>query len=567
MLAASPGVFVPALISGEAKMSRQRWSVEILAMVAVVAVTAWPEFTHAADPTLMNLTVEKSVLMRGFYMGTKGEVTLSAAAPTGGTTVTLQAHPDLGIPNGVKVPAGQTKQKFDVFEKTSASTSRNYTTADVRAKLGSTTKTVNIELRPFALNVTATPGEVVGGTPVAGKVTVGTVAPGAVGTASTVVTPMAVPSNTTITLTSDNAAVTVPASVTVNRDASSATFNIETKGVTFPANVRVTGEAKGWSHIGWLNVKRPTLKTLTLSSGQITSGSKATATLTMDGSASSNGIVIISTVQTNHPQGRTVASVPNSFTIPAGQSSATFDVVTAYSDVDVTATVRAGKQSTVGNEPDLVASLTVKAAQPAAGVSLTGISLSPTSVVGGQPVTATVTLAQASPSGGVQLMLRTTSRGGRGSAPGSLTIPAGQSQASFTVNTEPYGGNEPGDLLVIAEYSVNNSRSASVSIQPTALDSVSFGLVPWGATPLTGTVKLNGPAPQGGTQVTLATSNSTLLAVPGSLTVPAGAASAAFTATATPGSSDQIVTVSATRGQVTKSTTVTVGPPRAFVPR
>jgi hypothetical protein len=542
-------------------MSRRRVPAWIFAILFVGAA-AWPGPALAVDPTLQSITVEKPILMRGFFMGTKAEVTLSGPAPSKGTIVTIAQDSRLGTPNGVKVQAGATKAKFDVWEATSSSTAMDFATVALRVTLGTTTKSVNVDLRPFALNVTLNPGEIFGGTQVTGTVTVGTIAPGAAGTASVTVTPYPVPSNTTIALTSDNAAVTVPGSVTVAKDAASATFSITTKGVYSPANVRVTGAAKGWSHIGWLSVKIPKLKTLTLNAGQINSGSKATATLTLEGPAGDSGIVILPSVQTNHPQGRSVASVPNTLTIPAGQTSATFDVVTVFSDVDVTATIRAGKQSTVGNDPSITAPLTVKAAQPAAGVSLSSVSVNPSSVVGGQAATATVTLAQPSPSGGVQLMLRTTSRGGRGSAPGSLTIPAGQTQATFAVTTEATGSSEPGDLLVIAEYSVNNSRSATLTVQPTTLDAVTFGLYALGTTSVQATLTLNGPAPQGGIQVTLASSNSTLLSVPSPVTVPAGQSTATFTATATPGAADQVVTVSATRGPVTKSATVTIGPMR-----
>ena len=68
--------------------------------------------------------------------------------------------------------------------------------------------------------------------------------------------------------------------------------------------------------------------------------------------------------------------------------------------------------------------------------TLTGFSVSPTSVPGGTPATGTVTLGSPAPAGGVAVSL-SSSLPGSASVPDSVTVPAGATSASFTVTTFP----------------------------------------------------------------------------------------------------------------------------------
>src|SRR5207244_116333 len=73
------------------------------------------------------------------------------------------------------------------------------------------------------------------------------------------------------------------------------------------------------------------------------------------------------------------------------------------------------------------------------------------------------------------------------------------------------------------------------------------------------TVALNGPAPAGGAQVTLA-SNNPAASVPASVTIAAGAASATFSIVTSAVAASTPVTISASYG-VTKTASLTVLPP------
>ncbi len=70
--------------------------------------------------------------------------------------------------------------------------------------------------------------------------------------------------------------------------------------------------------------------------------------------------------------------------------------------------------------------------------TLTGFSVSPTSVPGGTPATGTVTLGSPAPAGGVAVSLSSTLPGSA-SVPATVTVPAGATSASFTVTTFPVG--------------------------------------------------------------------------------------------------------------------------------
>jgi uncharacterized protein (TIGR03437 family) len=78
-----------------------------------------------------------------------------------------------------------------------------------------------------------------------------------------------------------------------------------------------------------------------------------------------------------------------------------------------------------------------------------------------------------------------------------------------------------------------------------------------GGSSVIGTVTLSGPAPNGGTQVTLSSSSSSAQ-VPASVTVPSGQSTATFTIATTVGNTTQTVVITAVLGNVSKTATLSV---------
>jgi len=98
-----------------------------------------------------------------------------------------------------------------------------------------------------------------------------------------------------------------------------------------------------------------------------------------------------------------------------------------------------------------------------------------------------------------------------------------------------------------------------------ALDQITFAngatsTSAFGGNPAPATVLLNGPAPSGGAVVALSSSDPATAAVPASVTIPAGATSASFTATTQPVSTAKNVTLTATWQGTSVQATVNVVP-------
>ena len=97
---------------------------------------------------------------------------------------------------------------------------------------------------------------------------------------------------------------------------------------------------------------------------------------------------------------------------------------------------------------------------PAPTVTLSSLTLNPTSVIGGlQSSTATVTLSGPAPAGGAKVAL--DSSNGAASVPSSATVPAGATSATFTVNTS---------IVILATSATisatynNTTRTATLSV-------------------------------------------------------------------------------------------------------
>ena len=97
------------------------------------------------------------------------------------------------------------------------------------------------------------------------------------------------------------------------------------------------------------------------------------------------------------------------------------------------------------------------------GVTLTTLSINPTSVTGGTSATGTVTLSGAAPSGGVSVSL--SSNNAAATVPGSVTVAAGSSTATFAVTTQSVTSST--SAIVTASYG-SGSQTATLTINPAA---------------------------------------------------------------------------------------------------
>ena len=125
----------------------------------------------------------------------------------------------------------------------------------------------------------------------------------------------------TISLTSSNSALTVPASVTVPATALSASFAATAGTVTSTQTATITASLNGVSQTASLSLVAPILvSTLVCNPTSINTGSISTCTVTLSAAASSDGASV--SLSSNSP----VLSVPGSLTVPASSNAGAFTV-------------------------------------------------------------------------------------------------------------------------------------------------------------------------------------------------------------------------------------------------
>jgi subtilisin family serine protease len=189
--------------------------------------------------------------------------------------------------------------------------------------------------------------------------------------------------------------------------------------------------------------------------------------------------------------------------------------------------------------------------------SLSSLSLNPTSVVGGNSSTGTVTLTAPAPSGGFVVNL-SSSNTNVATVPSTVTVPAGATSANFTVSTQAVSS---ATSVTVTASAGGVSRTATLTVNPApsvTLQSLTISPTSvWGGSTATGTVTLSSPAPAGGVVVQLRSSSSRA-SVPSSVTIPAGATSARFTIQTRSAFSITTVTITATYNGVSRSAQLTV---------
>ena len=154
----------------------------------------------------------------------------------------------------------------------------------------------------------------------------------------------------------------------------------------------------------------------------------------------------------------------------------------------------------------------------------------PTTIEGSTTSTGTVTITDPAPAGGASVALA-SSNTAVATVPASVTVPAGQLSANFTVNTVQVANQTT--VTITGTFPAGVSRTATLTVLRSPVPAtVTFNpSTVTGGQPSTGTVTLSRAAPTGGSVVALASSNTAAATVPASITVPAGATSGTFIAT------------------------------------
>ena len=476
----------------------------------------------APAPALSAVSVNPTAVIGG--TSSTGTVTLTAAAPTSGISVTLSSNSAAAtVPPTVTVTSGNSSATFTVTTTGVATT----TAASIGASYNSVNKSATLTINPPALSaISLNPTSVTGGSPSTGTVTL-------TGPAPTGGIP--------VTLSSNNAAATVPPTVTVTSGNSSATFAVTTTGVATTTTASIGASYNGVNESATLTITAPApaLSAVSVNPTTVIGGTSSTGTVTLTAAAPTSGISV--TLSSNSAS----ATVPPTVTVTSGNSSATFTVTTTG-----VATTTAASIGASYNSVNKSATLTIN--PPA----LSAISLNPTSVTGGSPSTGTVTLTGPAPTGGIPVTL--SSNNASATVPPTVTVTSGNSSATFTVTTTGVATTTAASIG--ASYNSVN-KSATLTINPPALSAISLNPTSvTGGSPSTGTVTLTGPAPTGGIPVTLS-SNNVAATVSPTVTVTSGNSSATFTVTTTAVTTLTLAAIGASYNGVNESATLTITAP------
>lgn len=438
-------------------------------------------------------------------------VTLSAAAPAGGSPVTLASSSALvSLPPSLTVPAGSSSGTFAVkalsFSADSAAT--------LSAALSGVTQTFSLKLVAALVptSLTCVYPTLTSNTSTLCTVTLNRPAPG--GGAS-------------VTLSGNSSLLSVPASVTVATSSSSVTFYAAASAVPADSTATLTATIGGAAASFALNLTPPPALTgFTCSPAVLTSAGLASCTVTLDKPALVNGSSVAVTT------GSALLTVPGSVLVAAGKTAAAFSLKVLSVPSDAPANVNAALSGS-----SLTFQLNLQTPSVPSGLSCASASLSAKG-----STLCTVTMNRPSLGSGTLVSLKDNSN--ELTVPASVNVAAGANSATFYASTSAVTAEATAAIQATA-----NGGSAAFSISlvpPPAL--ISFNCAP--ATLASGaagtcTVALDKAAPASGSTVTLAKS-SALLSVQSSVTVGAGKTSVTFPVKALSVTADTTATVDAT---------------------
>jgi uncharacterized protein (TIGR03437 family) len=285
------------------------------------------------------------------------------------------------------------------------------------------------------------------------------------------------------------------------------------------------------------------LSSLTLTPAAVNAGDIITATIGLTGVARSGGFPV--NLRTSN-----LAALPPSFaTIPEG--SATTNVLVNTSPV---ATVQIGAITAQSGNVSVSAAFEV---DPQTQAQLAALSVIPVSTLGGRTLQGTIGLSAGAPAGGVIVQLASDSAAAQ--PPPAVPVLFNQTSASFAIPTTMVAS--PQRVTISATYN-RVTLTSTVTLQPLFTLTIDPNPV-IGGTTATGSITLAEPAPAGGANIALTSTDSTSARVPPFVSIAMGQNFGTFTITTAQVSGGRSVTISGLYLSVTESVVLTVTPPTA----
>ena len=395
---ATSGPTVPISVTAISASSADGSPETVSATSGAVTVLNW-------QPALSSLQCSPTSLTSG--ASSTCTVTLAAAAPSGGTVVSLASNSTLlPVAASVTVAAGSTSASF----KATAGTVSSNQTATITATLNGVSKTASISLTAAAgiSTLSCNPTALGQNSSSTCTVTLSQAAPGG---------------GATVTLASNASALTVPASVTVAASSTTATFTAKSGTFSTSQTATITATYSGTSATATISLSStPYVASLSCSPTTLTSGASTTCTVTASNILSSRLQILLSS-------NNSLLTVPTLVNIIRGLLTAKFTATAGSIASNQTATITASL-----NGSSKTATLTLSTTQSSkAQIRLTGLTCTPATLPAQSNGLCTATLGNVASSAGARLRLSSSSA--------SLMLPAavagrpGQSTVQFQVTS------------------------------------------------------------------------------------------------------------------------------------
>jgi len=348
-----------------------------------------------------------------------------------------------------------------------------------------------------------------------------------------------------VALASNSASLAAPASIAVPAGSAAASFTATASTVSANTTATLTASYGGVSRTFSVSLVAPdtpaTLSSLACSPSSLTGAASSTCTVSLTKAATTSMAIALASNSAN-------LLVPSSVTVPAEAGGASFTATARAVSVNESVVV-----SAVAGGETRTATVTLQAAP--VDPTLTSLTCSPATVFTPGSASCTMNISAPAPAGATAEIV---SNNAVLTVPHLVTIPAGASSIGFTASAAPVND----DLRpVLTAYLFESTTSYTLTLMPSVTLS-SLNCSPSsviGSNPASCTVALTAAAPDGGALVNL-TDNSGSVSVPASVSIPAGATSATFSASTSPVSATQAAVMTATVNSQSVTATISVLP-------
>ena len=394
-----------------------------------------PLTLYPSLPALTSLSVSPTSVAGG--TSATGTVRIASPAPSVGVAVNLGSNLPLtaSVPRSVTIPGGATSADFTV-----TTFPADTTTVQLSAALDNVFQFDAITVSrpapaPSLSAVTVNPTSVAGGNSSTGTVALTGPAPSG---------------GVVVSLSDNSSATSVPASITVPAGSTSANFTITTTSVTASTSAAISGVFGGVTRTATLAVTpaAPSAPSLVAPAN----GATVAPPVTLDWNNVTNATSY--EVQVDNTSTISAPFVANP-TVTASQVT-----LTDAPAQTLWWRVRAQNAAGVFGPFSSTRRFTPQAASGPA--TLSSVSVSPSTVVGGNSATGTATLSAAAPTGGALVSL-SSSNTAVATVPANVTIAAGATSATFTTATSGVAGSTS---VTISATHGTVTRTAALTVTP-----------------------------------------------------------------------------------------------------